>query len=54
MEENTHERTYAKPEIVDHGTLAELTAGSSIGGSTDMTFPAGTPKGQLTFSGPSV
>jgi hypothetical protein len=43
---------YIKPEIVDYGNLAELTAGSQTGSHLDAAFPAGTPYGDLTFSTP--
>jgi hypothetical protein len=50
MEQNTNE--YETPRIEDHGSLEELTAGQSTGAVTDHTFPAGTPKGDITFSTP--
>ena len=50
MEKNTNE--YETPRIEDHGGLEELTAGQSEGKFTDHTFPAGTPKEDLTFSTP--
>lgn len=53
MNKPTEEREYVKPEIVDHGTLAELTAGSGFGTELDATFPAGTKTTALTFSGPN-
>ena len=43
---------YIKPEIVDYGNLAELTAGTQSGSHLDAAFPAGTPYGDLTFSTP--
>jgi hypothetical protein len=43
---------YIKPEIVDYGDLAELTAGLSDGSFTDASFPVNTPKRELTFSTP--
>jgi hypothetical protein len=43
---------YVKPEIVDHGTLAELTAHQTLGSALDATFAAGTPNTQLTHSSP--
>jgi hypothetical protein len=43
---------YAKPEIVDYGDLAELTAGLSDGDALDASFPVATPKRDLTFSTP--
>jgi hypothetical protein len=41
---------YEKPELVDYGTLAELTAGISAGSRLDAGFPAGTLFSELTFS----
>lgn len=41
---------YATPTIVDYGDLVALTAMMSDGERLDMTFPAGTPRGDLTFS----
>jgi hypothetical protein len=43
---------YIKPEIVDHGDLAALTAGTQRGNHLDAAFPAGTDRGDLTFSTP--
>ncbi len=48
-----HEPTfidYVKPEIIDYGDLAELTAGTSRGNYLDAAFPQGTPRGDLSFS----
>jgi hypothetical protein len=42
---------YEAPEVVDYGTLAELTAGQSDGRFTDRNFPVDTPRDELTFSG---
>jgi hypothetical protein len=50
MEQKTNE--YETPKIEDHGDLAELTAGSAEGESTDASFPVHTPKKDLTFSTP--
>jgi hypothetical protein len=50
MEKNIKE--YETPRIEDHGDLAELTAGSKAGASTDASFPVHTPKEDLTFSTP--
>jgi hypothetical protein len=50
MENHTNE--YETPQIEDHGDLAELTAGSASGESTDAAFPVHTPKKDLTFSTP--
>ena len=41
---------YETPEVVDYGTLTELTAGQQDGDFTDRDFPANTPKRDLTFS----
>jgi hypothetical protein len=35
------EKTYEKPQIEDHGDLAELTAGLAHGGRVDGTFSHG-------------
>lgn len=42
--------TYETPEIVDYGRLTDITAAQQDGDFTDRDFPAGTPKGDLTFS----
>jgi hypothetical protein len=49
--EDTQREPYEEPKIVDYGDLVELTAGGTSGDVTDADFPAGTPKGKLTFSG---
>lgn len=41
---------YEPPKIVDFGDLVELTSHHTNGNFTDQAFPAGTPKGDLTFS----
>ena len=41
---------YVKPEVIDYGDLAELTAGSQDGDYLDATFQVGTPRGQIGFS----
>jgi hypothetical protein len=41
---------YEPPTIVDFGDLVELTTQHTNGNFTDQAFPAGTPKGSLTFS----
>jgi hypothetical protein len=41
---------YQKPSVSDYGTLQELTAGTATGEHLDAEFPAGTPRGSLTFS----
>lgn len=42
---------YEAPQVVDFGDLVALTAGESDGCDLDSSFPAGTPKRNLTFSG---
>jgi hypothetical protein len=41
---------FEAPVVKDYGTLVELTAMMSDGERTDAAFPAGTPKGDITFS----
>jgi hypothetical protein len=41
---------YTEPTIIDHGALADLTAANTDGENLDQDFPAGTPRGELTFS----
>jgi hypothetical protein len=41
---------YEAPEVVDYGRLTDITAAQQDGDTTDRDFPAGTPKGDLTFS----
>jgi hypothetical protein len=41
---------YEKPEIVDYGTLTDLTAGQQDGNFTDRDFPVNTPRDEVTFS----
>jgi hypothetical protein len=43
--------TYETPQVIDYGTLEQLTAGQSDGNFTDRSFPVNTPKRDLTFSG---
>ena len=51
MEDTTQDAApYEAPVIVDYGDLVELTAMHHDGNFTDQDFPAGTPKGALTFS----
>jgi hypothetical protein len=42
---------YEAPEVVDYGTLVDLTAGQTDGNFTDRNFPVDTPRDELTFSG---
>jgi hypothetical protein len=48
--EPTPRERYEEPKVVDYGDLTELTAGAVNGNFLDKSFPAGTPKGELTFS----
>jgi hypothetical protein len=41
---------YEAPQVVDYGTLVQLTAGQQDGDFTDRAFPVNTPKRDLTFS----
>ncbi|HET9186995.1 MAG TPA: lasso RiPP family leader peptide-containing protein [Acidothermaceae bacterium] len=41
---------YVAPEIIEVGTVRDLTLGQKDGQSLDASFPAGTPRGKLTFS----
>jgi hypothetical protein len=43
-------KSYLKPELTVHGNVEVLTKGSAIGNFTDRDFPAGTPRGELSFS----
>jgi len=47
---NSTGRVFEAPVIKDYGTLVELTAASADGAVTDAAFPAGTPRGDITFS----
>jgi hypothetical protein len=42
---------YEKPKVRDYGDLTQLTAGGTTGNFLDASFPVGTPRGKLTFSG---
>jgi hypothetical protein len=48
--EPTPYERYEEPKVVDYGDLTELTAGAVNGNFLDKSFPAGTPKDELTFS----
>lgn len=50
MQQETPEIRYEKPRIVDYGDLVELTAATGDGDTLDSSFPAGTKRGDLTFS----
>lgn len=43
-------KTYEAPTLTVHGTVEEVTQGTSTGNHTDRLFPNDTPKDQLTFS----
>lgn len=43
--------SYETPVIEDFGSLVEVTALQQDGEFTDATFPEGTPRGEITFSG---
>jgi hypothetical protein len=43
-------KSYLKPELTVHGNVEVLTKGTSLGNFTDRDFPAGTPRGELSFS----
>ena len=43
-------KSYEKPTLTLHGDIESLTKGMSSGPVTDATFPAGTPRGDVTFS----
>jgi hypothetical protein len=42
---------YETPQVVDYGTLTDMTAGQMDGNFTDRDFPVDTPREDLTFSG---
>ena len=42
--------SYEEPTVVDYGELTDITAAMTDGERTDRDFPAGTPKGDITFS----
>ena len=50
MDSTSQHKSYTKPAVEDLGDLVELTAHQQDGNFTDQDFPAGTPKGSLTFS----
>lgn len=39
--------SYQTPTVTDHGTLAQLTATTTVGTQLDAAIPAGTPISQL-------
>jgi hypothetical protein len=49
-EESSGRRVYVAPKLIRHGSFSELTLASQNGQQLDQTFPAGTPRGDLTFS----
>lgn len=52
MGDTTFDETagYESPVVIDYGDLVDLTAKHTNGALTDQSFPAGTPKGDITFS----
>ena len=42
--------TYSSPQILELGTLAELTQANVVGDFLDDDFPVGTPQSELTFT----
>ncbi len=44
------DRQYTAPSLEELGSVSELTLGGRNGNSLDNDFPAGTPRGDLTFS----
>jgi hypothetical protein len=51
MEKQEETSPYEPPRVVDYGDLVELTAGDANGENLDATYPLGTPRGKLGFSG---
>jgi hypothetical protein len=41
---------WTEPVVKDYGSLVDLTKANTDGAVTDAAFPAGTPKGDITFS----
>jgi hypothetical protein len=41
---------YESPEVVDYGTLVDLTAARDHSHHTDCNFPSGTPSHDMCFS----
>lgn len=50
MRDEATKASYEKPVLVVYGTLEDITQGTSGGETLDADFPAGTPRGDLTFS----
>ena len=44
-------KSYNKPQLTIYGNVEVLTQGADDGAALDATFPVGTPKGDLGFSG---
>jgi hypothetical protein len=42
--------SYETPTVTDYGELTDITAAQQDGNFSDRDFPAGTPRGDLTFS----
>lgn len=36
-------KSYSTPQLTVHGTVAEITQATTVGGVLDRTFPVGTP-----------
>ncbi|TKA94277.1 lasso RiPP family leader peptide-containing protein [Cereibacter changlensis] len=50
MQNTSANVSYEAPKLNVHGSLEDMTQGSSVGNSLDASFPVGTPRGDLTFS----
>jgi hypothetical protein len=50
MEKKPVKKIYASPELITHGDVEKVTLGGVTGAHLDASFPAHTPKGDLTFS----
>ena len=46
----TEKKSYEKPELVAHGSIATITQGNATGARLDAAFPVGTFFSDLTFS----
>ena len=42
-------KSYNTPQLVVHGTVAELTQATTVGPVLDKTFPVNTPVGQVNI-----
>lgn len=43
-------KPYITPELTVHGDVEAITQANTGGGRLDADFPAGTPRGEITFS----